>query len=76
MNQAPSERAVPRQITPLAVTPVRMPDELLFPLTRPLVEKMVHRALVEDGAYHAITTIATVLSNRRARGARPSSARR
>jgi nicotinate-nucleotide pyrophosphorylase (carboxylating) len=69
MNQEPSERAVPpRQITPLAVTPVRMPDELLFPLTRPLVEKMVHRALVEDGAYHDITTIATVLSNRRARG--------
>ena len=68
MNQEPSERPVPRQITPLAVTPVRMPDELLFPLTRPLVEKMVHRALVEDGAYHDITTIATVLSNRRARG--------
>jgi nicotinate-nucleotide pyrophosphorylase (carboxylating) len=68
MNQEPSERALPRQITPLAVTPVRMPDELLFPLTRPLVEKMVHRALVEDGAYHDITTIATVLSNRRARG--------
>ena len=69
MNQEPSERAMPpRQITPLAVTPVRMPDELLFPLTRPLVEKMVHRALVEDGAYHDITTIATVLSNRRARG--------
>ena len=68
MNQEPSERALPRQITPLAVTPVRMPDELLFPLTRPLVEKMVHRALLEDGAYHDITTIATVLSNRRARG--------
>jgi nicotinate-nucleotide pyrophosphorylase (carboxylating) len=68
MNQEPSERPLPRQITPLAVTPVRMPDELLFPLTRPLVEKMVHRALVEDGAYHDITTIATVLSNRRARG--------
>jgi nicotinate-nucleotide pyrophosphorylase (carboxylating) len=69
MNQEPSERAMPpRQITPLAVTPVRMPDELLFPLTRALVEKMVHRALVEDGAYHDITTIATVLSNRRARG--------
>jgi nicotinate-nucleotide pyrophosphorylase (carboxylating) len=68
MNQEPSERAMPRHITPLAVTPLQAPDELLFPLTRPLVEKMVHRALVEDGAYHDITTIATVLSNRRARG--------
>jgi nicotinate-nucleotide pyrophosphorylase (carboxylating) len=69
MNQEqPSERAVPRRITPLAVTPPQPVDELLFPLTRPLVEKLVHRALVEDGAYHDVTTIATVLSNRRARG--------
>jgi nicotinate-nucleotide pyrophosphorylase (carboxylating) len=69
MNQEPSERAMPpRCVTPLAVTPIQTPDELLFPLTRPLVEKMVHRALVEDGAYNDITTIATVLSNRRARG--------
>jgi nicotinate-nucleotide pyrophosphorylase (carboxylating) len=68
MNQEPSERAMPRHITPLAVTPLQAADELLFPLTRALVEKMVHRALVEDGAYHDITTIATVLSNRRARG--------
>src|SRR5919106_5895165 len=69
MNQEPFERSVPpRRVTPLAVTPVQTPDELLFPLARPLVEKMVHRALVEDGAYNDITTIATVLSNRRARG--------
>ena len=69
MNQEPSEHAVPpRRVTPLAVTPVQTPDELLFPLTRPLVEKTVHRALVEDGAYNDITTIATVLSSRRARG--------
>lgn len=69
MNQEPSERPVPpRVVTPLAVTPLQTPDELLFPLARPAVEKMVHRALVEDGAYHDVTTIATVLSNRRARG--------
>jgi nicotinate-nucleotide pyrophosphorylase (carboxylating) len=55
-------------VTPLAATPMQTPDELLFPLTRPEAEKLVHRALVEDGAYHDITTIATVLSNRRARG--------
>lgn len=69
MNQEPSERGMPpRRVTPLAVTPVQMPDELHFPLLRPAVEKLVHRALVEDGAYTDITTIATVLSNRRARG--------
>jgi nicotinate-nucleotide pyrophosphorylase (carboxylating) len=69
MNQEPTERPVPpRRVTPLAVTPMQLPDELLFPLTRPEVEKVVHRALVEDGAYHDITTLATVLSNRRARG--------
>jgi nicotinate-nucleotide pyrophosphorylase (carboxylating) len=58
----------PRRVTPLAVTPLQLPDELLFPLTRAQVEKLVHRALLEDGAYQDITTIATVLSNRRARG--------
>jgi nicotinate-nucleotide pyrophosphorylase (carboxylating) len=69
MNQEPSERAhPPRRVTPLAVTPVQMADELLFPLGRPAVEKLVHRALLEDGAYADVTTIATVLSNRRARG--------
>ncbi|MGQ0712504.1 MAG: carboxylating nicotinate-nucleotide diphosphorylase [Gemmatimonadaceae bacterium] len=69
MNHEPSERsAPPRRVTPLAVTPLQLPDELLFPLTRAQVEKVAHRALVEDGAYHDITTIATVLSNRRARG--------
>lgn len=69
MNQESSERAhPPRRVTPLAVTPVQMPDELLFPLSRGAVEKLVHRALLEDGAYTDITTIATVLSNRRARG--------
>jgi nicotinate-nucleotide pyrophosphorylase (carboxylating) len=68
LNQEPSERAAPRHITPLAATPIQPADELLFPLTKPLVEKMVHRALVEDGAYNDVTTIATVLSNRRARG--------
>jgi nicotinate-nucleotide pyrophosphorylase (carboxylating) len=70
MNQEPSERAVParRVVTPMAATPIQTPDELLFPLTRPIVEKVVHRALVEDGAYNDVTTIATVLSNRRARG--------
>lgn len=69
MEQEPLERPTPpRRVTPLAVTPQQMPDELLFPLTRPQVEKLVHRALLEDGAYQDITTIATVLSNRRARG--------
>ncbi len=69
MEQEPLERSTPpRRVTPLAVTPLQLPDELLFPLTRPQVEKLVHRALLEDGAYQDITTIATVLSNRRARG--------
>ena len=69
MEQEPLERPTPpRRVTPLAVTPLQLPDELLFPLTRAQVEKLVHRALLEDGAYQDITTIATVLSNRRARG--------
>lgn len=68
MNQEPERSAPPRLITPLAVTAIRrVTEELLFPLTKPMVEKLVHRALIEDGAYHDVTTIATVLSNRRAR---------
>jgi nicotinate-nucleotide pyrophosphorylase (carboxylating) len=40
-----------------------------FPLTADQTEKLVRDALEEDQAFNDVTTIATVLSNRRARGA-------
>lgn len=45
------------------------PDELFFPLTGAELERVVRDALDEDRAFDDVTTIATVLSDRRA-GAR------
>lgn len=47
---------------------VARPDEgVLFPLNRRETTKVVRAALEEDGAFNDITTIATVVSDRRAR---------
>jgi nicotinate-nucleotide pyrophosphorylase (carboxylating) len=55
-RRQPQRRTVPR------------PDEgVLFPLTRRDTIKLVRAALDEDGAFADITTIATVVSDRRAR---------
>jgi nicotinate-nucleotide pyrophosphorylase (carboxylating) len=40
---------------------------LRFPLTRDALDALVQSALVEDGAFNDITTIATVVSSRRSR---------
>lgn len=54
-RRAPQRRKVPR------------PDEgVLFPLSRRDTIKLVRAALEEDGAFDDITTIATVVSDRRA----------
>src|SRR5688572_15528061 len=69
MNQEPSERGhPPRRVTPLAVTPVQMPDPVARRLPPGAAGKLVHRAPLDDGAEADITAIATVLSTRRARG--------
>ncbi len=44
-------------------------DPLLFPLTPDGLIGMVRAALEEDGAFHDVTTIATVVSDRRAHAA-------
>lgn len=47
---------------------VERPDEgVLFPLNRRETTKLVRAALEEDGAFDDVTTIATVVSDRRAR---------
>lgn len=60
-------RRAPRTITPDSVhaEPSVGPG---FPLTQDELHGFVHRALLEDGAYSDLTTAATVLSDRRARG--------
>ncbi|MEP6733431.1 MAG: nicotinate-nucleotide diphosphorylase (carboxylating), partial [bacterium] len=60
----------PRTITPLttpAVTSVGG-GMLRFPYSAPELRAMVKSALDEDGAFNDLTTIATVVSDRHARG--------
>jgi nicotinate-nucleotide pyrophosphorylase (carboxylating) len=59
----------PRRVTPLEVPAVNAADRLRFPLTREQLTARVKDALDEDGAFNDVTTIATVLSERRARAA-------
>lgn len=66
----PEPNAVPpRRVTPLEVPAIHAADHLRFPLTREMLTTRVRQALDEDGAFNDVTTIATVRSDRRARGA-------
>jgi nicotinate-nucleotide pyrophosphorylase (carboxylating) len=57
----------PRVVTPLAAPIVDPELHLDFPLDEHDVRRMVREALEEDRAFKDVTTIATVLSDRRAR---------
>jgi nicotinate-nucleotide pyrophosphorylase (carboxylating) len=60
-------RRTPRTITPDSTTPLARVGSG-FPLTTEELRALVRAALEEDGAFNDLTTTATVLSNRRARG--------
>ncbi len=67
MDRNSERRNIPRTITPLS-TPAYDGDSLLrFPLKGPELQKLVRSALDEDQAFNDITTIATIVSDRRAR---------
>lgn len=67
--RAPERRSIPRTITPLSGVPaVSTMASLRFPLQQTQIEELVNNALNEDGAYDDITTIATIVSDRRSRG--------
>ena len=57
----------PRIVTPLAAPIVDPELQLDFPLDEHDIRRMVREALEEDRAFKDVTTIATVLSDRRAR---------
>lgn len=57
----------PRRLTPLDTPSVNPKSLLRFPLSAAQVTEWVRAALNEDGAFNDVTTIATVLSDRRAR---------
>ena len=60
-------RSVPRTITPLSVPAVDAAGLLRFPLRQQALEEFVRSALQEDCAFNDLTTIATVVSDRRSR---------
>jgi len=66
--ETPRERkSLPRTITPLTLPAASGVGLLRFPLKPPMVEDLVRSALQEDAAFNDLTTIATVVSNRRSR---------
>ena len=60
-------RSVPRTVTPLSVPAIDSTSALKFPLKQQALDAVVRDALDEDGAFNDLTTIATVVSERRAR---------
>src|SRR5881275_3036861 len=65
----PPRRSVPRTVTPLSVPAIdAVAGTLRFPLKQQALDALVRSALDEDGAFNDLTTIATVVSERRGRG--------
>ncbi len=60
-------RHTPRTITPLSVPSLDCTGALCFPLEQHALGTLVTNALQEDAAFNDLTTIATVLSDRRTR---------
>jgi nicotinate-nucleotide pyrophosphorylase (carboxylating) len=70
MEQQPASqrRSIPRTITHLDTPAIDAEGPLRFPFKQPQIDALVRSALEEDGAFNDLTTIATVVSSRRARG--------
>ena len=69
MERRPERRSIPRTITPLSMPAADADSLLRFPLNAIELQKLVRAALDEDSAFNDITTIATIVSDRRARAA-------
>lgn len=66
-ERLPERRRTPRTIAPLAEPGVDGAGVTRFPLNHDALNSWVQSALNEDGAHNDLTTIATVVSERRAR---------
>src|SRR3712207_4043714 len=64
----PERRRASRSVTPLSVPAITAPPGLEFPLSQAELTKTVREALDEDNAFNDVSTIATGLASRRARG--------
>ncbi len=67
-RRSSERRMPPRVITPLQTPAVSGAGILRFPMQHAALEELVKSALQEDGAFNDITTLATVVSDRRSRG--------
>ena len=66
-ERLPERRRTPRAITPSSEPGVDGAGSVRFPLNHDALNSLVQSALHEDGALNDLTTIATVVSERRAR---------
>jgi nicotinate-nucleotide pyrophosphorylase (carboxylating) len=66
-NPSPERKRAGRTVTPLQVPALDGDAVLRFPLKQAELAALVRAALEEDGAFNDVTTIATVVSDRRAR---------
>jgi len=67
-DHSPEPRRAPRTITPLSSPAVPSVGTLRFPYSQDELRGLVKSALDEDDAFNDLTTIATVVSDRHARG--------
>jgi len=67
-HHEPERPSTPRTITPLSTPAVGSVGMLRFPYAQAELHALVKSALDEDGAFNDLTTIATVVSDRHARG--------
>ncbi len=67
-HHRPERTSAPRTITPLSTPVVGSVGMLRFPYAQAELHGLVKSALDEDGAFNDLTTIATVVSDRHARG--------
>ena len=67
-RQDSEQRRPPRTITPLSTPAIGGMGMLRFPFSQEELRVLVKSALDEDGAFNDLTTLATVVSDRRARG--------
>src|SRR5690349_3480923 len=67
-EESPERRRAPRTITPLSTPAIPSVGTLRFPYSQDDLSALVKSALDEDGAFNDLTTIATVVSDRHARG--------
>jgi len=65
---SPEREPMPRRVTPMSMPAIDSSGPLRFPLDQKELSALVRSALDEDGAFDDVTTIATVVSDRRIRG--------